>query len=162
LMIRGRSEDLPSQSYSTSLVYGLLMPLRKLAMEQLGAAEREAIIELGLIQSLKSGATTLMTPYRTSFTHKLPTVGERSGLRRSRAASHFSAMNGGLGTDGKPTYRASGLGTDAASSISEWRALRDRYDGAASGRIRLALSPHGTDSCGPDLLRMIRKLAEEH
>jgi len=34
-------------------------------------------------------------------------------------------------------------------------------NGAAGGRIRLALSPHGTDSCGPDLLRMIRKLADE-
>src|SRR5262249_29242532 len=63
--------------------------------------------------------------------------------------------------DGKPTYHAIAAGTDDANSISEWRALHDRYDGAAGGRIRLALSPHGTDSCGPDLLRMIRKLADE-
>lgn len=162
LMIRGRSEDLPSQSYSTSLVYGLLMPLGKLAMEQLGAAEREAIIELGLIQILKSGATTLMEPFRAGLTHEYAAVVERSGLRCILAPYQFSTINLGLGPDGKPTYRASGAGTDDASSISEWRALHDRYDGAAGGRIRLALSPHGTDSCGPDLLRMIRKLADEH
>jgi len=162
LMIRGRSEDLSSQSYSTSLVYGLLMPLGKLAMEQLGAAEREAIIELGLIQILKSGATTLMEPFRAGLTHEFAAVVERSGLRCILAPYQFSTINLGLDPDGKPTYRASDAGTDDVSSISEWRALHDRYDGAAGGRIHVALSPHGADSCGPDLLRMIRKLADEH
>ena len=164
LMIRGRSEDLSSQSYSTSLVYGLLMPLGKLAMEQLSAAEREAIIELGLIQILKSGATMLMEPFRAGLTHEFAAVVERSGLRCILAPYQFSTVNLDLGPDGKPTYHAIGVGagTDDASSISEWRVLHDRYDGAAGGRIRLALSPHGTDSCGPDLLRMIRKLADEH
>jgi len=161
LMIRGRSEDLSSQSYSTSLVYGLLMPLGKLAMEQLSAAEREAIIELGLIQILKSGATTLMEPFRAGLTHEFAAVVERSGLRCILAPYQFSTTNLDLGPDGKPTYQAIGAGTDDANSISEWRALHDRYDGAAGGRIRLALSPHGTDSCGPDLLRMIRKLSDE-
>jgi cytosine/adenosine deaminase-related metal-dependent hydrolase len=64
-----------------------------------------------------------------------------------------------LGDDGMPRYES--RNTDQFA-LDRWKEFHDRYDGAADGRIRVALAPHGTDSCGPELLREIRKTAEEY
>src|SRR5260370_7612853 len=36
--------------------------------------------------------------------------------------------------------------------MDTWNALYQRWNGCGDGRIGLAMSPHATDTCGPDLL----------
>ena len=81
MLIRGRSEDLEAQSYETTLIYGLLMPYGQQAMKRLSAAELEAVAELGLMQLVRSGVTTLMEPLRAGLTDPFVNAAKRAGLR---------------------------------------------------------------------------------
>ena len=67
-LVRGRSEDLSKEGFETNLIYGLLMPIGKLAMDHLSADECEAIAEMGFMQLMKSGVTTLMESFRAGLT----------------------------------------------------------------------------------------------
>jgi cytosine/adenosine deaminase-related metal-dependent hydrolase len=160
-LIRGRSEDLSKDLYETNLVYGLLMPLGKLAMDHLSPAECEAIAEMGLMQLMKSGVTTLMESFRAGLTEPFVAAATRAGLRFYAGPYLFSTPDLDIDADGKPTYKDGGGDADAAS-IAEWRALYQRHHGTQGDRIRVTLSPHATDTCGPELLRKVRGLADEH
>jgi cytosine/adenosine deaminase-related metal-dependent hydrolase len=160
-LIRGRSEDLSKDLYETNLVYGLLMPLGKLAMDHLLPAECEAIAEMGLMQLMKSGVTTLMESFRAGLTDPFVSAATRAGLRFYAGPYLFSTPDLDIDADGKPTYKDGGGNADDAS-IAEWRALYQRHNGSESDRLRVVLSPHATDTCGPDLLRKVRGLADEH
>jgi cytosine/adenosine deaminase-related metal-dependent hydrolase len=157
MLIRGRSEDLDAEQYETTLVYGLLMPFGQQAMKRLSAGELEAVAEFGLMQLVKSGVTTLMEPLRAGLTDPFVRAAKRAGLRFYAAPYLFSTPDLDVGPDGRPSY-----GGDAdAASVTEWRQLHARHDGAEDGRIRVVLSPHGTDTCGPDLMREVRSLANQ-
>jgi cytosine/adenosine deaminase-related metal-dependent hydrolase len=158
MMVRGLTEDMPSAAYETTLIYGLLMPIGQLAMRQLSADEIGAVADLGLMQLIKSGVTTLMEPFRAELTPIFVAAAERAGLRFYAAPYLFSTPNLSVGADGKPDY---GSGSEEADAIEEWRGIRERYHGGGDGRIEVVLSPHGTDTCGPDLLREVRRLADE-
>jgi cytosine/adenosine deaminase-related metal-dependent hydrolase len=158
MLVRGLTEDIPSEAYETTLIYGLLMPIGQLAMQQLSAAEMEAVAEFGLMQLIKSGVTTLMEPFRPALTPVFVAAAERAGLRFYAAPYLFSTPNLSVGSDGKPDY---GSGAAEGEAIEEWSHLRERYHGGSDGRIQVVLSPHGTDTCGPDLLREVRRLADE-
>src|SRR5258708_4762632 len=45
--------------------------------------------------------------------------------------------------------------------MDTWNALYHRWNGRGDGRIGLAMSPHATDTCGPDLLRACAARARE-
>jgi cytosine/adenosine deaminase-related metal-dependent hydrolase len=156
MLIRGRSEDVESETYETYLVYGLLMPYGQAAMRHLSAEETKAIADFGLMQFAKGGVTTLMEPFRAGLTDAFVAAAKQAGLRFYAAPYLFSTPDLNVGADGRPTY-----GGDAdASSLAEWRRLHERYDEGADGRVRVALAPHGTDTCGPDLMREVRRLAD--
>lgn len=159
-LIRGRSEDLSKTLYETNLVYGLLMPLGQLAMQHLSASDCEAIAEFGLMQLMKSGVTTLMESFRAGLTGPFAAAATRAGLRFYAGPYLFSTPDLDIDRDGKPLYRDGGGNADTAS-LDEWRRLHRAHDGTAGGRIRVTLSPHATDTCGPDLLRAVRDLADE-
>jgi cytosine/adenosine deaminase-related metal-dependent hydrolase len=159
-LIRGRSEDLSKALYETNLVYGLLMPFGQLAMQHLSPAECEAIAEFGLMQLMKSGVTTLMESFRAGLTDPFVAAATRAGLRFYAGPYLFSTPDLDIDADGKPTYRA-GSGDADSASLAEWRGLHQRHNGGASDRVRVILSPHATDTCGPDLLRATRRLADE-
>jgi cytosine/adenosine deaminase-related metal-dependent hydrolase len=159
-LIRGRSEDLSKDLYETNLVYGLLMPLGKLAMDHLSPADCEAIAEMGLMQLTKSGVTTLMESFRAGLTQPFVSAATRAGLRFYAGPYLFSTPDLDIDAEGKPTYEDGGGDADAAS-IAEWQTLYQRHHGTEGDRIRVVLSPHATDTCGPDLLRQVRRLADE-
>jgi cytosine/adenosine deaminase-related metal-dependent hydrolase len=159
-LIRGRSEDLSKSLYETNLVYGLLMPLGQLAMQRLSEAECEAVAEFGLMQLMKSGVTTLMESFRAGLTGPFVAAATRAGLRFYAGPYLFSTPDLDIDPDGKTVYRDGGGNADTAS-LDEWRSLYREHDGTAGGRVRVTLSPHATDTCGPDLLRAVRSLANE-
>jgi cytosine/adenosine deaminase-related metal-dependent hydrolase len=154
---RGITEDRPRDS-ATQLVYRLLMPLGDLAVERLPQKDLRAIIELGMLEVIKGGSTTLMEIFRPQQEVTV-LVGIDMGIRLYAAPYLFSTSKMSLGDDGVPRYES--RSTDALA-LDRWKEFYRRYDGAADGRIRIALAPHGTDSCGPELLHEIRKTAEDY
>jgi len=160
-LVRGYSEDLSKEGFETNLIYGLLMPIGKLAMDHLSAAECEAIAEMGFMQLMKSGVTTLMESFRAGLTEPFVAAATRAGLRFYAGPYLFSTPDLDVDADGKPTYKDGGGDADAAS-IEQWRALYQRHHGTEGDRIRVTLAPHATDTCGPELLRKVRGLANEH
>ena len=111
-----------------------------------------------MLEVIKGGSTTLMEIFRPQQEVTVP-VGIDMGIRLYAAPYLFSTSKMTLGDDGMPRYES--RNTDQFA-LDRWKEFHDRYDGAADGRIRVALAPHGTDSCGPELLREIRKTAEEY
>ncbi|MCC7276224.1 MAG: amidohydrolase family protein [Alphaproteobacteria bacterium] len=158
LLVRSRTEDMTSAFMENGLVYGLLMPLGKLAMERLSAAERRAALRLGVLQLILGGATTVMESFRSGLADVFA-VAEEMGIRFWGVPYVFSTPDIDVDTQGKPVF--GGAAGDGTADIAEWRALHQRWAGAAGGRIQVGLGPHAPDTCGPDLLRAVRRLADE-
>ena len=158
---RGLSEDMPSGAgadFPTELVYGLLMPMGAAAVEILSAAEMRAVFELGLLEIIKGGTTTLLEMFRIRQEGSFEAARDM-GLRFYGMPYLMSHAPVGVGADGPPEYQAI---ADVDAMLDRWRAIHQQYNGAAGGRLRVGLGPHGPDTCDTDLLRAIRGLADEH
>ena len=157
LLFRGIIEDRTTASWASSIVYGLIMPLQGLAVDALAPTELRAVTELGLLGLIKSGTTTLMDNFRLGQAVTFE-VAEEMGLRLYGMPYVFSTSELGVDQDGTPNYVSKqGEGSDLDRCI----ALFHTHDGAADGRIRVGFGPHGVDTCDPELLRAIRKAADE-
>ena len=160
VMFRGLTEDWPSEAFGTDLIYGLLMPLGDLAVEVLAPEQMQAVIELALLEILKGGTTTLVESFRPKQAGTFEAA-RAMGLRFYGAPYLFSTGKLDVGPDGRPAYAERGA---EASDLERALAFLQRYDGGGldNGRIKVALAPHGADTCEPDLLREVRRLADEH
>ena len=69
----------------------------------------------------------------------------------------FSSAELGF-ADGRITYGSAGTGI---RGLDEALAAHQRYHGSENDRIRVALAPHGADTCGPELLRAVRRSADD-
>jgi cytosine/adenosine deaminase-related metal-dependent hydrolase len=156
VLFRGITEDRPRSS-AADLVYNLLMPLGDLAAEKLPEPDLRAVLALGMLELIKGGTTTLLEMFRVQQEVLFP-VARDMGMRLYGAPYLFSTSKLTLGPDGMPRYEAREAD---ARGLERWRAMFRAHDGSAGGRLRVALGPHGTDSCGPDLLREVRKTADE-
>ncbi|MFH6782662.1 MULTISPECIES: amidohydrolase family protein [Methylobacterium] len=153
---RSHTEDGRGRTGGKSIVYTVLLPLSKIALTVLTPQERRAVARLGILQLLKGGATTVMEPFRNGIPEMFEAA-EEMGLRFYGAPYLFSTADARAGPDGRVSY----AGDDGAADLAAWNALHARWEGRAEGRIRLAMSPHATDTCGPDLLRACAARARE-
>ena len=156
LLVRSRTEDMSRAFMDNGLVYGLVMPLGKLGMDRLSPDDLRAALRLGVLQLILGGATTVMESFRAGLSEVFA-VAEEMGIRFWGVPYVFSTSDVDIDADGKPVF---GVG-DATADLERWRALHQRWAGAAGGRIQVALGPHAPDTCGPDLMRAVRKLAGE-
>ena len=156
VLFRGLTEDLATTTFASELVYGLLLPLGDLATEKLSEAELAAVLRLGFLEIVKGGTTTLMEMFRNRQGVTFE-VAREMGLRFYGAPYLFSSTVAEVDSKGAPVYEA---GEGGAADLARCMALRERHDGAANGRIRFALGPHGADTCEPDLLREVRRSAD--
>ncbi|MCB8879881.1 amidohydrolase family protein [Acidisoma cellulosilytica] len=145
---RTHTEDGNGRRNNQSVIYTVLLPLTRAGLDILTPHERMAIARLGILQLLKGGATTVMEPFRNGIPEMFDAAAEM-GIRFYGAPYLFSTSNAKAGADGSVQYH----GDDGAADLATWRGLYDRWQGQADGRIGLAMSPHATDTCGPDLLR---------
>jgi cytosine/adenosine deaminase-related metal-dependent hydrolase len=157
VLTRGLSEEIAGASFATDLIYGLLLPMVELATKQLTSNELSAVIRLGLLETIKSGTTTLMEMFRPTQPETFEAAREM-GLRFYAAPYLFSSDKLNLDQHGNPTYDSD---ISVNPPLDMWQALFDRFDGADEGRIRVVLGPHGTDTCDPDLLRAVRVRAND-
>ncbi len=130
-LFRGLTEDVPRGEWLT----GRLWPLER----RLGPAELRAGALAGCLELLLNGITTIADRYGHMDT--VATAVEASGLRAVVGHSLFDvAADAGLDESERLIAR---FGTDPARS-----------------RVWAGLAPHATDTCGPELLRRVKRLAE--
>lgn len=153
---RTHTEDGNGRKNNQSIVYTVLMPLTKRGIEILSPVERMAVARLGILQLLKGGATTVMEPFRNGIPEMFDAAAEM-GIRFYGAPYLLSTADAKAGPDGTVRY----VGDDGQADLDRWNALYQQWHGQADGRISLAMSPHATDTCGPDLLRACAARARE-
>jgi len=145
---RTHTEDGNGRENNRSIVYTVLLPLTRRGLEILSPDERLAVARLGILQLLKGGATSVMEPFRNGIPEMFAAA-DAMGIRFWGAPYLFSTADAAAGPDGTVHY----AGDDGEADLAIWDALYRSWDGQGEGRIRLAMSPHATDTCGPDLLR---------
>ncbi len=155
-LARTHTEDGNGRKANKSIVYTVLLPLSRRGIEILSPAERMAIARLGVLQLLKGGATTVMEPFRAGIPEMFDAAAEM-GIRFHGAPYVFSTSNAQAGADGIVRY----AGDDGAADLAIWKSLHAKWHGHSAGRIQLAMSPHATDTCGPDLLRECAAIARD-
>jgi 5-methylthioadenosine/S-adenosylhomocysteine deaminase len=122
------------------------VPLGEWLPRYLLPTERRATVEdlhwsttLGCVEMLLNGVTTIADRYSHMAT-LAPAIAD-TGIR---------AVLGATLTDAR-------FGDQQCDQL----ALLERWGTSPESRIRAALAPHATDTCSPDLLRWIRKTADE-
>jgi cytosine/adenosine deaminase-related metal-dependent hydrolase len=153
---RTHTEDGNGRRNNQSIVYTVLLPLTKRGAELLSPSERLAIARLGILQLLKGGVATVMEPFRNTIPEMFDAA-EEMGIRFYGAPYLFSTSDAKAGPDGVVRY----AGDDGQADMDIFNALYNRWNGRGDGRIGLAMSPHATDTCGPDLLRACAARARE-
>ncbi len=153
---RSHTEDGNGRRNNRSIIYTVLLPLTRRGVDILSPAERLAVARLGILQLLKGGATTVMEPFRNGIPEMFDAAAAM-GIRFYGAPYLFSTADAQAGEDGAVRY----AGDDGEADLHAWNALHQRWEGQESGRIRLAMSPHATDTCGSDLLRACAARARE-
>jgi cytosine/adenosine deaminase-related metal-dependent hydrolase len=158
---RTHTEDGAGRKNNQSIIYTVLLPLTKRGIEILTPAERMDVARLGILQLLKGGAATVMEPFRNGIPEMFDAALEM-GIRFYGAPYLFSTANAQADANGVVRYESEAVGaTDGAADLETWDRLHAMWEGRGEGRIRLAMSPHATDTCGPDLLRAAVRRARE-
>jgi cytosine/adenosine deaminase-related metal-dependent hydrolase len=156
-LFRGIVDDLPRRAIGESKVYSILMPMGALAMTFLDDEDLEAIVALGLLEVMKSGATTLVDQFRPKQ-RVIFDLARRWGLRLYGAPYLFSAA----AKIGNHQVAAAAEGSfDDETGLATFEQLFKDYDEGPSGAIRVILGPHAADSCAPDLLKKVDGIARE-
>ena len=158
---RTHTEDGNGRRNNQSIVYTVLLPLTKRGADLLSPQERLAIARLGILQLLivlddEGEWHHEGEPFRNTIPEMFDAA-EEMGIRFFGAPYLFSTSDAKVGPDGVVHY----AGDDGQADMDTWNALYDRWNGRGDGRIGLAMSPHATDTCGPDLLRACAARARE-
>ena len=130
-VFRGLTEDVPPGEWLT----GRLLPLER----RLGPDDLRRGALAGCLEMLQNGVTTIADRY--GHMDAVARAVEDSGLRAVVGHSLFDRS------------------ADADLAMSERLIERFGTDPARS-RVWAGLAPHATDTCGPDLLRRVRRLAD--
>ena len=130
-MFRGLTEDVPRGEWLT----GRLLPLER----RLGPDELRSGALAGCLELIENGVTTIADRY--GHMDAVATAVQASGLRAVVGHSLFDRS--------------------AEADLQRSEALVERFGtDPARSRVWAGLAPHATDSCGPELLRRVRRLAD--
>ena len=150
-IFRGLIEDVSEATLGGNYVYSFLLPMGELAADVLDQDEQRAIVELAMLELIKTGSTTILDMWRINQEFFFD-VAKQMGIRAYGCPYQWSSPNLGIDADGRPTYGGEGADTGLERAIE----IFHRYDEGPEGRIRAGLAPHGVDTCEPELLREVR------
>ena len=156
-LFRGIPDDLEMEPWIPKLVYNVLLPLTAIAAQELTPGELHAITALGMIDLLKGGSTTVLDMWHHGQ-EVFFDVAREIGLRTIGAPFIMSSSNSRLGPDGHPTWD---FGNDGMAQLAKSIALFKARDEGQDGLAQVAIGPHATDTCLPELLRECRKAADD-
>ncbi len=115
-------------------------------------ASLRAATRLATTELLLSGTTAVLTMETVHDTDAVFEAAAESGIRATIGKCMMDAP-----ADGTPAR----LQETAKASLAESRALRDRWHGAADGRLRAAFAPRFAVSCSRDLLEAVASLSAD-
>jgi cytosine/adenosine deaminase-related metal-dependent hydrolase len=156
-LFRGIADDLEMEPWVPKLVYGILLPLTSLAAKELTAEELKAVTALGMIDLVRGGTTTVLDMWHHGQEIFFDVAAE-VGLRTVGAPFIMSSSNARIGADGYPVWD---FGNDGMAQLARSVALFKARDQGRDGLAQVALGPHATDTCLPELLRECRKAADD-
>jgi cytosine/adenosine deaminase-related metal-dependent hydrolase len=156
-LFRGIPDDLEMEPFIPKLVYNILLPLTSIAAKELSPEELRAVTALGMIDLIKGGTTTLLDMWHHGQDIFFD-VARALGLRTIGAPFIMSASNSRLGSDGYPVWD---FGNDGLAQLQKSIALFKARDQGSDGLAQVAIGPHATDTCLPELLRECRKTADD-
>ena len=137
-LFRSYADDLPLMDWLRTRIWPMEAAHTPASLR---AAARLATTEL-----LLSGTTSVLTMETVHDTDVVFEAAAESGIRATIGKCMMDA-----GADGTPAR----LRESAKSSLDESRQLRDRWHGAADGRLRAAYAPRFAVSCSRDLLEAV-------
>jgi cytosine/adenosine deaminase-related metal-dependent hydrolase len=153
-LFRSLVDDLPRSATGPSKVYSMLMPIGGLAVTALDPDSLGDLVALGLLEVVRSGATTMVDQFRPRQAVILD-LAHAMGLRLYGAPYLFSPAAGMADDRLAAAARGSGVGAETFAAFESMLSAHHQ----PSGRIRLMLGPHAPDTCGPDLLREVDRRA---
>jgi 5-methylthioadenosine/S-adenosylhomocysteine deaminase len=143
-LFRSYADDLPLMDWLRKRIW----PMEAAhTASSLRAAARLAITEL-----LATGTTSVLTMETVHDTDIVFEVAGESGIRATIGKCMMDAAAPGTPARLRETTRA---------ALDESQALRNRWEGAAGGRLRAAFAPRFAVSCSRDLLEAVATLAAE-
>lgn len=156
-LFRGIPDDMEMEPWVPKLVYNVLLPLTAIATQELTEGELRAVMALGMVDLLKGGSTTVLDMWHHGQDAFFG-VAREIGLRVVGAPFILSASNSRMGPDGYPVWD---FGNDAMTQLAKSIALFKARDEGSEGLAQVALGPHATDTCLPEVLRECRKAADD-
>jgi cytosine/adenosine deaminase-related metal-dependent hydrolase len=156
-LFRGIPDDLEMEPFIPKLVYNIVLPLTAIAARALSSEELRAVTALGMIDLLKGGTTTVLDMWHHGQEIFFD-VAREVGLRTVGAPFIMSASNSRLGADGYPVWD---FENDGLAQLEKSIALFKARDQGRDGLAQVAIGPHATDTCLPELLRECRTAADE-
>lgn len=131
-LFRSAADDVPLGEWLPNYLY----PMERQATPD----ELRSAAILGCYEMLRNGITTIADRF-----------------------SHMSYQAEGIAATGVRAVLGATL-TDARreEQQADALALMERWGTSVESRVRAALAPHATETCGPDLLRWTREAAREH
>ena len=156
-LFRGIPDDMELEPWGPRIVYEILLPLSGIAAQELTADELHAVTALGMIDLLRGGTTTVVDMWHHGQ-EMFFDVAREVGLRTVGAPFIMSSSNARLGPDGNPVWD---YGNDGMAQLTKSIALFKARDEGHDGLAQVAIGPHATDTCLPEVLRACRQAADE-
>jgi 5-methylthioadenosine/S-adenosylhomocysteine deaminase len=141
--LRGTVED-----WDGEIIYRYMSPVSYTMSDH----ERATMAALGCLEAIRSGATTLVDPFRhvPSYAGAMADTGLRLWLSESCADIDTRKI------------RFGDYGTDEAfgqTFLDRTQQLVETWNGARNGRVNCQIAAHAPDNCSPAMLAKLRELA---
>lgn len=145
-VLRGTVED-----WDGNAVYGYMSPVSY----ELSAAERGVMAQLGCLEAIRSGCTTVVDPFRhvPDYAQAMAATGLRLWLSENCADINTLKM------------RLGDYSVDPAfGQVFIDRTLHgiETLHGSHGDRVRCQIAAHAPDNCSPAMLHRLREIAEKH
>lgn len=144
--LRGTVED-----WDGEIIYRYMSPVSYTMSDH----ERAVMASLGCLEAIRSGATTLVDPFRhvPSYAGAMADTGLRLWLSESCADIDTRKIRfGEYGID-----EAFGQGF-----LDRTQMLIEGWHGARNGRVNCQVAAHAPDNCSPAMLRRLKDMAGHH
>jgi 5-methylthioadenosine/S-adenosylhomocysteine deaminase len=115
------------------------------------AASMRASADLGIAELMLGGTTTVLSMESVHHTDESFAAAQASGIRAFIGKALMDRWEPGTEM----------VGEDTDTAWADAVRLVDRWDGAAAGRLRVALSPRGPRNASPEMWRRCSDLAAE-
>ena len=144
MALRGTVEDWPGD-----IIYRYMTPVSYAMSDE----ERGIIAQLGCVEAIRSGTTTIVDPFRfvAGYVDAMAATGLRLWVSEACADIDTRRIRHG-------DYRIDPAFGD--TFVARATDLIDRYHGSYGGRVRCQVAAHAPDNCSPAMLQRLRELAE--